>query len=286
MRRRPWGRAVTPCVLAALAASGSPACRPATSPPPPQTVAAGPAALTPGERAFLDGRLDQAAVLLREGRRDSSDDLLRAYALLLAGDEPAAGAALEEAMRAPLYADPGRFRALLSLLTGRLDRAIAELTDAGGPRPFFNRVLAVEAQNLAGRYDAAQAEVDALAREFPSEPLVPHARGHLATARGQWSIALAAYMRSAQLGGPNPDLADGIAAAQIALGRYVEAREAIDGCRAVFPDYAEILYQAIRLERARPGAAGTSLAALASEYRSRSRRKDRVDEVGRWARGG
>jgi hypothetical protein len=94
--------------------------------------------------------------------------------------------------------------------------------------------------------------------------------------------AIEAYTRSAALGGPNPDLDDGIAAARIGLGQYRDARQAIDRCREAFPDYEEILYQAIRLERLKPGASGAPLGALAAEYRSRSKRQDRLAEVAGW----
>lgn len=262
------------------------ACGAPPASPPPSLAAAPssgrPEALTLAERAFLDGRLDRAIALLQAGQRDSADSLLLAYALLLSGDEAAATHVLDETMRAPHYADEGRFRALLAIVTGDLDRALAELGSGGPPRPFFSRVLHTEILTLARRFDAAQAEADALARDFPEDPLVPHTRGHLESARENWMPAIEAYTRSAELGGPNPDLDDGIAAARIALGQYAEARTAIDRCRAAFPEYSEILYQAIRLERLKRGAAGTPLPRLAAEYRGRTKRRDRLAEVAGW----
>jgi hypothetical protein len=168
-------------------------------------------------------------------------------------------------------------------VTGNLDQAIDEL-GAGGqpPRRFFSRVLHTEMLTLARRFEAAQVEAEALARDFPGEPLAPHTRGHLESARSNWALAIEAYTRSAELGGPNPDLDDGIAAARIALGQYPEARQAIDRCRQAFPDYPEILYQAIRLERAKPGGAGRPLGTLVAEYRRRTRRQDRLAEIALW----
>src|SRR3970282_1160944 len=96
------------------------------------------------------------------------------------------------------------------------------------------------------------------------------------------AVAIDPYARSAKLGGPNPDLNDGIAAARIALGQYSEARQAIDHCREAFPDYPEILYQAIRLERAKPGGAGKPLPILVAEYRRRTKRQDRLAEISGW----
>ena len=279
-----------PASLVLLLALG--ACSPAGREPEPGASAAPatapastgrPEELTPAERAFLDGRLDRAIDLLEDGRRDATESLLLAYALVLSGDQRAAARVLDETMRAPHYTDEHRFRTLLALVTGDLDRALAELAAGGvSPRPFFSRVLHVEVLTLARRFDAALAEADALAKDFPDEPIVPHARGHLESARGNWKAAIEAYTRSAALGGPNPDLDDGIAAARIALGQYREARRAIDRCREAFPDYVEILYQAIRLERLKPGASGRPLGALAAEYSRRSKRKERVAEVAGW----
>ena len=256
-----------------------PAATPAVAP----ATTGRPDELTGAERAFLDGRLDEAIARLRGGGGDAADELLLAYALLLSGDERAARHVLDETMRAPHHADAHRFRSLLALVTGDLEAAIAELSAGRGqPRPFFTRVLLVEVLSLARRFDAAQAEAEALARDFPQEPLVAHTRGHLESARGNWMPAIEAYTRSAALGGPNPDLDDGIAAGRIALGQPREARAAIDRCRAAFPGYTEILYQAIRLERAKPGASGVPLGALVAEYRQRTQRQDRLVEVARW----
>lgn len=243
----------------------------------------GPEELTPAERAFLDGRLDRAVELLQVSQRDSADSLLLAYSLLLLGDESEATRVLDETMRAPHYTDEHRFRGLLAIVTGNLDRAINELGAAGQPqRRFFSRVLHTEILTLAQRFEAAQSEAEALAKDFPDEPLVPHTRGHLESARRNWTVAIDAYTRSAKLGGPNPDLDDGIAAARIALGQYSEARQAIDRCREAFPDYPEILYQAIRLERSKPGGAGKPLQTLVAEYRRRTKRQDRLAEIAEW----
>ena len=284
MRRAPWP---TVFALAASFAACAPANRDATPvatvrPPAPPATTGQPEELTPAERAFLDARLDETIALLRDGGRDAGDGLLLAYALMLSGDDGGARKALEETMRAPHHADEHRFRSLLALLTGDLEGALAELSAGGRQRPFFSRVLHAEAAILARRFDVAQAETDALAAEFPDEPLVPHTRGHLESARGNWAAALDAYARSAALGGPNPDLDDGIAGALIALRQFADARRAIDRCRAAFPGYTEILYQAIRLERAKRGASGVPLGALVAEYRQRTRRQDRLVEVARW----
>lgn len=284
--RRGWPSSAGPSVALVLSLA-APGCRPSAPapPPPPATLAAPagtPAELTEAERAFLDGRLDRAVELLKAGPRDSGDGLLLAYALLLRGDESEATRVAEETLRAPHHRDERTFRGLLALLTGKLDRAIDELGGAGAPPRFFSRVLHAETLTLARRFEAAQAATEALARDFPQEPLVPHTRGHLESARGNWAAAIESYTRSAQLGGRNPDLDDGVAAAGIALGHYPEARQAIARCREDFPDYPEILYQAIRLERARPGAAGQPLRNLVAEYRRRTKRQDRLAEIDLW----
>ncbi len=272
-------------------ALGSPACKesPKASRPEP-TIAAKPSPsiveLTPAERAFLDGRLGRAIELLRAEQRDSSDGLLLGYALALTGDEPAAKQVLDDTLRAPHFSDDHLFRGLLAVLTGRLDESIAEIALAG-PTPerrFFPRVLHVELLTLAGRFQDSEAEAAELAREFPNEPLVHHTRGHLESARENWAAAIDAYVRSEKLGGPNPDLDDGIAAARIGLKQYAEAAASIERCRKDFPDYPEILFQAIRLARMKPGASREPLQKLVTEYRSRTKRADRLMEIEQWAK--
>jgi len=240
--------------------------------------------LTPAERAFLDGRLNRAVELLQVNQRDTFDSLLLAYSLVLLGDESAATRVLDETMRAPHFADEHMFRGLLAVLTGNLDQAIREVGAAGQlqRRRFFPRALHVELLTLAQRFEDAESALEALARDFPHEPIVPHTRGHLESARENWAGAIDAYTHSAELGGPNPDLDDGIAAARIALGQYSEARQVIERCRRSFPDYPEILYQAIRLARVNPDLAAEPLQTVVAEYRSRTKRQDRLAEIATW----
>lgn len=252
-----------------------------------ETAAFDPDALTDAERAFLDGRLDRTVQHLRNDRRDATDGLLLAYALLMQGDEEAATTVLDQTMQAPLFADEHLFNGLFAIVTGDLDAALEQLAlQVQQPRRrLFSAVLHVEILILAERFEEADAEIRALVDALPEEPLVHHTLGHLELARENWTEVLAAYGRAVDLGGPNPDLDEGFAIAHTGLGQYSLARAAIERCRAAFPDYGEILFQAIRLAREAPEHAIAPIDALISEYRAQARRPDRLAQVDEWMSG-
>ena len=249
-----------------------------------ETPSQAPADLTEAERAFLDGRLNRTIDLLESGSGDATDALLHAYCLLLTGNVDAATALLDVTMRAPHYRDEHLFLGLFAVLTGDLDQSLAELaTEREQPRRrFFAQVLYVELLILAERFEAADSESAILIEAYSSEPIVHHTRGHLEQARENWQAAIEAYTRANELGGPNPDIDDGLAAAHIALEKYGEARQAIERCREIFPDYQEIVYQHFRLAHLAPPFSEQPVQALAAEYRRRSLRQDRHAEIEQW----
>lgn len=238
-----------------------------------------PSELHPAERAFLEARLDTAIDLLNKRRRDSTDGLILAYSLFLRGDDADSQKAFSTAMKVPRYKDSSLFEGLLGALTGKLSEAIEHLQ----PKPkqahrFFARVLLVELLTLAERFDEAEPLVDALIKDFPEETIVHHTKGHLEAARESWSAALAAYTHADALGKNNPDVCDGLVQAHIGLKDFTAARALLDSCQPRFPQYAELLYQRIRMETLIGESSDEALHSLVSEYRKRSKRQDRIKE--------
>jgi tetratricopeptide (TPR) repeat protein len=251
------------------------------APPRPTEHAQTPQDLQPAERAFLEARLDEAIELLTAHRRDSTDGLLLAYSLFLVGEKSKGKRVFEETMAAPHYEREHLFRALVSLTTGRLAKAIdfLELERRQAPRRFFAGVLYVETLILAGRFENAEAAVKELTQRHPRETIVHHSRGHLESARKSWKPAVDAYEQAREYGGENPDLDEGIASALIDSGDLVAADKAIERCKENFPDYTEILFQEIRLRVLAPESPTDLLDSLIAEYEGRTRRIDRMVEV-------
>ena len=284
---RHWNQWLCSFVLAAVVfASGMQGCKDSSTPPPEEVMPhpQGPNDLHPAERSFLEGRLDRTVKLRMENCRDSSDGLLLAFAIFLQGDEALSQRIFSEVMRTPRYRNEHLFRGLLAVLTGDMNKALEHLDQERKlpHRQFFASVLYVELLILAKRFDAAAGEVEELKLRYSGEPIIYHTEGHMEAARSSWRAALSAYQRSEELGGINPDLDDGIAAALIELGELDTARERVYQCRKDFPDYTEILFQELRLVHLDPDAPTEALATLAAEYKRRTKMKDRVEQVEQW----
>lgn len=239
-----------------------------------------PAQLQASERAFLDALLDRTISILTTERRDAADEILLAYALFLAGRDAESHTAYDAALKAPRGQREQLYTAVHFLMTGKPTRAIAEFDRAinRGQAPFFSTVMGVEAMTMAGQYGRAERELDRLRGLFPDEAIVEHTRGHLASAQGHWSQSVESYEAARRMGSENPDLDEGIAASWIELGDFEKASEAISRCRQGFPDYAEILFQELRVAVA-TGDDRTRTDELFAEYRERTLRWQRLREI-------
>lgn len=242
--------------------------------------------LRPAQRAFLEAKLDETLILLSKHREDASDGLLLAYALFLSGQEEEGRKVFQETMAAPDYQRRNVFLGLLSLLTGK-PAAATQYFDTerkASPIDLFAAVMYVETLTLAERFDDAEVAAKQLIEQYPQENIVYHTRGHLESARKSWKAAADAYRQARELGGPNPDLDEGIAAALIELGDLAKARAEIQHCKNAFPRYTEILFQEIRLAMLDPTVPRDRVDALINEYRRRSRRHDRLAELDQMTR--
>lgn len=274
---------ISGCDSSSRAGGGSTSSSAVAQAPRPPEDPQTPEKLTAVERAFLEARLDKTVELLAVRHRDSTDGLLHAYALFLLGDEPRSKQVFSQTMAAPRYLREDLFRAFLSLVTGKLDEAVKHFDRERkqAPERFFASVMHVEVLTLAGRYDDAAAALAPLKTLYPRENIVPHTEGHLESARQAWGAAAAAYERSRELGGENPDIDEGIAAAMIGLHDWPRADDAILRCKKSFPEYAEILYQEVRRSALAPGSSAETLSPLIAKYKSVTKRRDRVEEVER-----
>jgi len=240
-----------------------------------------PAMLLPAERAFLEARLADTVTLLKAGKRDAADGLLQTYAMFLLGDDDGSRRLFEQIMSGSVSEQTPMFYALGFLLTGKPDQALMQLDKVRhqGAQMFFAQMLYIETLILIEQFDKADAELARLIQSYPDENIVYHTQGHLYSAQQLWDKAIAAYDAARQMGGENPDLDEGIAAAMIALGRYQEAQAVIGRCKRNFPSYAEILFEEIHLMRQRSGSDSPELARLMADYMKRSQRQDRIAEM-------
>lgn len=239
--------------------------------------------LTEVERSFLEARLDRTGEILSQRQRGAIDNLIYAYVLALKGDVAGAKQAFQDAMLAPLQDRKRQLlsEALIALFSQNLNLALTNITTyhEQNPDDVFASILRIEWEIAAGKNHSTEQELNALLTRYPKETIIYHTLGHLYSARKEWQKATDAYRRSRKLGGENPDLDAGIAAAMIELGKFSSARTVIDRCKENFPAFAGILFDEIRLAVMGDKKDLGKAEALLAEYRRLSSDQQRIREA-------